>query len=72
MSTPWSRTVEPIDTESATPPNRRWLRRGVVAPVVIVLLGLVVFVLVWFQPQKLFIDDKVDQAAPLGATPVSS
>lgn len=68
---PMSRTVEPIDTESATPPNRRWLRRGVVAPVVIVLLGLVVFVLVWFQPQKLFIDDKVDQAAPLGATPIT-
>jgi hypothetical protein len=32
------------------------------------VLGLVVFVLVWFQPQKLFIDDRVDEAIP-AATP---
>jgi hypothetical protein len=28
-------------------------------------LGLVVFGLVWFQPQKLFIDDRVDEALPV-------
>lgn len=27
-------------------------------------LGIVVFVLVWFQPQKLFIDETVDEALP--------
>lgn len=27
-------------------------------------VGLVVFVLVWFQPQKLFIDERVDDALP--------
>jgi hypothetical protein len=43
----------------------------VLIPAGIVLLGLVVFVLVWFQPQKLFIDDKVDEAAPIGATPLT-
>jgi hypothetical protein len=66
-----SRTLEPIDTEPPPSPGRRWLRRGVVIPVAIVVLGLVVFVLVWFQPQKLFIDDKVDQDAPVGATPIT-
>jgi len=67
---PMNRTLEPIDTEPS-PGRHRLLRRGIVIPVVIVLLGLVAFVLVWFQPQKLFIDDKVDQAAPAGATPVT-
>ena len=28
------------------------------------LTGLGIFVLVWFQPQKLWIDDRVDQAVP--------
>ena len=32
------------------------------------LVGLAVFVLVWFQPQKLFIDDEVDQAIPTATT----
>ena len=27
-------------------------------------LGVVAFVLVWFQPQKLFIDDRVEEAIP--------
>jgi hypothetical protein len=31
-------------------------------------VALVVFVVVWFQPQKLFIDDRVDEALPV-ATP---
>ena len=29
-------------------------------------LALAAFVLVWFQPQKLFIDDRVDEALPSG------
>ena len=36
-----------------------WIGAGVV-----VALGLAAFVAVWFQPQKLFIDDRVDQAVP--------
>jgi hypothetical protein len=31
----------------------------------LVVLTVVAFVLVWFQPQKLFIDDHVDEAVPL-------
>jgi hypothetical protein len=29
-----------------------------------VVIGLVAFVLAWFQPQKLFVDDRVDEAIP--------
>jgi Electron transfer DM13 len=36
-----------------------WIAGGATA-----LTGLGVFVLVWFQPQKLWIDDRVDQAVP--------
>ncbi|HWC69261.1 MAG TPA: DM13 domain-containing protein [Acidimicrobiales bacterium] len=68
-------TLDPIDIPPPHPRSRagwrRLFRRGVVIPAGIVLLGLVVFVLVWFQPQKLFIDDKVDETAPVGATPLS-
>jgi hypothetical protein len=42
--------------------RRRWARIGVAAAVVAV--GLAVFVVLWFEPHKLFIDDRVDQAAP--------
>lgn len=31
--------------------------------------GLLIFVLVWFQPQKLFIDDRVDEAPPAAQAP---
>lgn len=41
-------------------PARRWL---VVAGAA--LAALIAFVLVWFQPQKLWIDDRVDEPAPL-------
>jgi Electron transfer DM13 len=30
----------------------------------VVVAGVAAFVLVWFQPQKLFIDDRVDEALP--------
>lgn len=33
------------------------------------LIGAAAFVLVWYQPQKLFIDDRVDQAVPTARAP---
>jgi hypothetical protein len=44
--------------------RRRWVWIVAVAG-----LGVVVFVLVWFQPQKLFIDERVDEAIPTAGTP---
>jgi hypothetical protein len=41
--------------------RRRWARIGAAA---VVVVGVAVFVLVWFEPHKLFIDDRVDQAVP--------
>ncbi|MDQ3645416.1 MAG: DM13 domain-containing protein [Actinomycetota bacterium] len=45
---------------------RRFLRahRGSVLAAAVVLAGLVVFVLVWFQPQKIFIEQTVDEGLP--------
>lgn len=43
--------------------RRRWLWAVAVGVVV-----LVAFVLVWFQPQKLVIDESVDEAAPSAGT----
>ena len=37
-----------------------------------VLLALAAFVLVWFEPQKLFIDDTVDEAATSSASTVAA
>jgi hypothetical protein len=49
------------DGTGKPPAHRRWwLVAGAVAAVLI-LVGVV---LVWFQPQKLFIDERVDQAVP--------
>ena len=42
--------------------KRRWLIGGAIAAAVVV--ALVAFVLVYFQPQKLFIDEHVDEALP--------
>jgi hypothetical protein len=41
--------------------RRRW---PWIAGAATVLAGLGIFVIVWFQPQKLWIDDPVDQAVP--------
>lgn len=41
--------------------------RGLVAATVLIGIALAVFVLVWFQPQKLFIDREVNEAAPVAA-----
>lgn len=50
--------------------RRRILRRKVVIPVALTVVALIVFVLVYFQPQKAFIDDKVNDAVPEDAQPV--
>jgi hypothetical protein len=56
--------------ETATHERRRSRRRWLwVAAAAVV--AVVAFVLVWFQPQKLFIDDRVDEAIPIAA-PASS
>lgn len=44
--------------------RKRWLWTATAAGV-----ALVVFVLVWFQPQKLVIDESVDEAAPSATVP---
>jgi hypothetical protein len=41
--------------------RRRWAWIGVAG---VVAVGLGVLALVWFEPQKLFIDDRVDQSVP--------
>jgi hypothetical protein len=35
-------------------------------------VSLLVFLLVWFEPQKLFLDQKVDEALPTAAAPASA
>lgn len=45
--------------------------RYAVGAVAVALLGLAVFVVVWFEPQKLFLNEKVDEALP-GADTVAS
>ena len=47
-----------------TAPPRRRRRRRLVALVVAAVVGLAVFVAVWFQPQKLWIDDRVSEPVP--------
>jgi hypothetical protein len=44
-------------------------RRIVFALAGAALVAAAVFVLVWFQPQKLFIDDRVNEALPTAAAP---
>jgi hypothetical protein len=41
--------------------RRRWITLGSIA---LVVVGVAIFVLAYFQPQKLFIDDHVDEALP--------
>jgi hypothetical protein len=43
--------------------------RVAVAVAAAVAAALTAFALVWFQPQKLFIDDRVDEALPVVPTP---
>ena len=43
--------------------------RRAAALAAVVVAGAAAFVLVWFQPQKLFIDDRVDEALPAVVAP---
>jgi hypothetical protein len=52
--------------------SRRVHRRRWAAVVAVAVVGLVVFVLVWFQPQKLWIDDRVSEPAPSAAVPADA
>jgi hypothetical protein len=45
--------------------------RGVTAAIVVALLGLAVFVLVWFEPQKAFINQTVAEDLPVATATVS-
>ena len=47
-----------------TPEDGRRRRWAWIVTGAVMVTGLVAFVLVWFQPQKLFIDERVDQAVP--------
>lgn len=49
----------PPDADSPNRPRRRW--PWVVAALAV---GVAVFVVYWFQPHKLFIDERVDEAIP--------
>jgi hypothetical protein len=55
-----------LRSTAAAPPHagRRGRRRVWIGAAVVVALGLAAFVAVWFEPQKLFIDERVDQAVP--------
>lgn len=65
--------------ETASPPARRGLLRRIFAfvrrhlilsgAVAAIGIGLAIFVLLYFQPQKLFIDDTVSEAVPTAAAP---
>jgi hypothetical protein len=46
-------------------------RRAAVVSAVL-LSGVVVFALVWFQPQKLFIDERLDESVPEAAKPAGT
>ena len=50
----------PADPDTSEAGRRRWPWLAVLT----VLAALVVFVLVWFQPQKLFIDERVEEPIP--------
>ena len=50
-------------TQRGTWRSWRWI-----AAAAAVAVGVVLFVLAWFQPQKLFIDDRVEEAIPAAAS----
>lgn len=65
-----------VDSRATPPPpgvvSRRRRRRLLVAAVALAALGAISFVLVYFQPQKLVIDDRVDEAFPVDSSPVNA
>jgi hypothetical protein len=58
-------TEPDVELATSTPPARHPSRRRLwIVAAALAVSGLVAFVLVWYQPQKLFIDDRVDEAVP--------
>jgi hypothetical protein len=53
-------------------PRPRSSRRTYAIVGAVALVALLAFVMVYFQPHKLFIDDEVDEAAPTGAVPIGA
>ncbi len=49
-----------------------WRRHRILITAGVVLVALLAFVLVYFQPQRIFIDDIVDQAAPADAVAITA
>ena len=56
--------ADDLPATAMEPPRRRWRWGAAVA-----LSAVVLFVVVWFQPQKLFIDERVNEAIPTVALP---
>jgi hypothetical protein len=54
-------TTDPVDRV-----RRRWWQRRWLWVASGIFVALVAFVLYWFQPQKLFIDDRVAETVPAG------
>jgi hypothetical protein len=46
--------------------------RAVVAAIAFLAMGFLIFVAVWFEPQKIFIEDTVNEAAPSATASASS
>lgn len=55
------------DQRESTTRERRGSRRRWPWMLAAAVIAVVAFVLVWFQPHKLFIDDRVDEAIPTAA-----
>jgi Electron transfer DM13 len=65
--------LEPPSATSGDPPaDRRGRGRLVLGAGAVVIVALAVIVLVWFQPQKLFIDEQVDEPVPTATTAPSA
>ncbi len=49
---------------------KNWIRnhRRMTAAAIVAIAALIAFVLIWFEPQALFLDTRVDEAAPSGLT----
>jgi len=56
-----------IEPPQSSASRHRWLWLALVA-----VIAVTVFVLFWFQPQKLFIDDRVDEEIPTAASSTDS
>lgn len=62
---------EPVASGRNPSPRRRpWILYAVIAGVVVVVLAA--GAIVWFEPQKLFLDETVDEAAPVATQPAAT